>query len=297
MNAAYSGSIINGSILFYTLPISYFISITLSLSKLSSEYETIVITSFGLNPLKIIKLFLPTTIILSLLLLLISLGLIPKAKYLKESFIVLKKQEAKFNIKTSEYGQQIGSWLIYVDSEQKQEFKNIILLKLEDNKDTFISANSATIETLPDSVNIHLKYGKNFIISDTVKQVDFKEMSLSHTTATRNNIKSLNDIGLYWSDIDTNPPKMKDIIFSVLMSLFPTISIFFIIAVGYFNPRYNSNTATFISVSISIVYIVLISKLATQFALYSPYFGPTILIGLWFILGYIYYALTTKKLY
>ena len=42
-------------ILFYTLPISVFVSLVLTLSKLSSEYELIVITSFGLNPIKILK--------------------------------------------------------------------------------------------------------------------------------------------------------------------------------------------------------------------------------------------------
>jgi len=54
------------TILFYTLPISIFVSLSLTLSKLSSEYELIVITSFGLNPIKILKIFLPTLIYLVL---------------------------------------------------------------------------------------------------------------------------------------------------------------------------------------------------------------------------------------
>ena len=43
------------TILFYTLPITIFVALALTLSKLSSEYELIVITSFGLNPIKILK--------------------------------------------------------------------------------------------------------------------------------------------------------------------------------------------------------------------------------------------------
>lgn len=43
------------NILFYTLPISFFIALVIALGKLSSEYELIVITSFGLNPTKIFK--------------------------------------------------------------------------------------------------------------------------------------------------------------------------------------------------------------------------------------------------
>lgn len=70
------------NILFYTLPVSFFISLVITLSKLSSEYELIVITSFGLNPKNILKIFLPVTFIISVSLLIISLGLIPKTKYL-----------------------------------------------------------------------------------------------------------------------------------------------------------------------------------------------------------------------
>ena len=45
-------------IIFYTMPISFFISLVITLSKLASEYELTVITSFGLNPVKILKIFL-----------------------------------------------------------------------------------------------------------------------------------------------------------------------------------------------------------------------------------------------
>ena len=72
-------------VIFYTLPISFFISLTICLSKLSSEYEMVVITSYGLNPLNIIKIFLPLTTILTIFLLVISLGLIPKTKYLTKT--------------------------------------------------------------------------------------------------------------------------------------------------------------------------------------------------------------------
>lgn len=93
------------TIIFYTLPVSFFISLAITLSKLSNEYELIVVTSFGLNPLKILKLFLPITFFVSLSLVVISLGLIPKAKYENEVFMDKKKAEANFNIKASEFGQ------------------------------------------------------------------------------------------------------------------------------------------------------------------------------------------------
>jgi lipopolysaccharide export system permease protein len=106
-------------ILFYTMPISFFISLVITLSKLSSEYELTVITSFGLNPVKILKIFLPLTLVLSAALLVISVGLIPKTKFLTKQFLDAKTKEANFNIKASEFGQKFGDWLIYIKSYNK----------------------------------------------------------------------------------------------------------------------------------------------------------------------------------
>ena len=43
-------------ILFYTMPVSFFLSLVITLAKLASEYELTVITSFGLNPINILKI-------------------------------------------------------------------------------------------------------------------------------------------------------------------------------------------------------------------------------------------------
>lgn len=280
-------------ILFYTMPISYFISISLTLSKLSQDYELIILTSFGMNPFRIIRFLLPTTIIVTILLLVISLGLIPKAKYLKEAFLNIKKQEAQFNIKASEYGQQIGKWLVYVDKEKKQHFKDIVLLKIEDGKDTFISSNTANIQTLPGSLNINLKNGKSFTISDTITQVDFKKMILNQPTVSAKNITSLKDFIEYWQDRNVNRGKSEEFTFKILISLLPLTSLFFTLAIGYFNPRYNTNRATIISSILVIVFVIASDKLAKVY----PNTGLLAFPFMWFSLGYIYYWFTTKKVY
>lgn len=282
-------------ILFYILPISYFIGITITISKFSLEYETIVFTSFGLKPTKFIQLLLPSTITISLLLLIISLALIPKAKYLKEAFINIKKQEAQFNIKPSEYGQRIGDWLIYVHKENNNTFEDITLLKLikEKETDNLISANWATIDTLTGSISINLKDGKSFIIADDIKQVDFDKMILTHTMSKAQNIKSIYDIIIYWNDRKRDLKKSKDFTFNVLISLFPLLSMFFYIAIGYFNPRYNSNYSTAIA-SLLVVFFVIISN---QLAKLYPNSSLVIFPFIWLSLGYIYYWFTTKKLY
>jgi lipopolysaccharide export system permease protein len=280
-------------VLFYTLPVSYFVGVIITISKLSSDYETIVITSFGLNPTRLLQLLLTTTFVISLLLFIVSLGLIPKAKYLKENFLNIKKQEAQFNIKASEYGQQIGSWFIYVNKEHQNTFQDITLLQLEENKDMLISADFATIESKNGSLSINLEDGKSFSISDSIQQVDFEKMILRHTTPKAQNIKSLNDIIIYWSDRKKSLKKSKDFTFNILVSLFPLISVFFYIAIGYFNPRYDNNRAA----AIGSVFVVLFIIISNQSAKLYPNTALLIVPFVWFFAGYLYYWFTTRRLY
>jgi lipopolysaccharide export system permease protein len=125
-------------ILFFTMPISFFLSLVITLAKLSGEYELTVITSFGLNPIKILKIFLPITLVVSSLLLIVSVGLIPKTKYLSKQFLEKKKKEANFNIKASEFGQKFGDWLIFINGKDEKVYDEIKLFKTEKKQDQFI---------------------------------------------------------------------------------------------------------------------------------------------------------------
>ncbi len=282
------------TILFYTLPISYFVGSILSISKLSSEYETIVITSFGLNPLKLLRLFIPTTLVLTIGLLIISLGLIPKATYLKDNFLNIKKQEAQFNIKPSEYGQQFGDWLLYVDKQHDKTYENITLLQLANSKDYLISATTAKLKHLNNYLSLKLNNGKNFTIStQNIQQIDFKNMLLNHKIIQPKNIITLNDYINYWDDRKQNLSKSKAFSFYILISLFPLLSLLYIVIIGYFNPRYDKDRTTMYGSIILIVYVAFANKLS---ALYpnAVLYSWTIF---WLILSYIIYHITTKKSY
>jgi lipopolysaccharide export system permease protein len=163
------------NILLYTLPVTFFIAVILNMSKLSSEYEMIVLTSFGLSPLKILNFLLPISLLVSISLLVLTLITIPQAKYLEQNFITTKKQNAQFNIKPSEYGQKFGPWNIYVEKKIKNNYQNITLLQPEDTSDTIIFAKSATIENNIDSLKLNLFDGSSTIIAYNIKQVDFKK--------------------------------------------------------------------------------------------------------------------------
>lgn len=108
------------NILIYTIPITFFIALCLSLFQLSKENETIVLFTLGYNPKKIATLFVFVSMLISVLLILNTLVLIPRAKQLNANFIDYKRTEAKFNIKATEFGQKFSDWLVYIDASDEK---------------------------------------------------------------------------------------------------------------------------------------------------------------------------------
>jgi len=281
------------TILFYTLPLSIFIALSLTLSKLSSEYELIVTTSFGLNPLKIIKLFFPTLLLSTILLLLISIALIPKAEYMKDAMLQIKKTEAQFNIKASEYGQVFGEWLIYVEKEEKGTYKDIVLFQLNDLKDTFIISDYANIKNENNTLSLNLNQGKVIDITEKINQVNFQKMIINNELKESTNINTLDDLLLYWADIKTNKSKETDFTFAILSSIFPIISLLFVLFIGYYNPRYEKNRSTVLALSLTTVFLILSHRLSKEFGIEILLYIPSI----WIIISIFCYKIKIKPYY
>ena len=280
-------------ILFYTLPISVFVSLVLTLSKLSSEYELIVITSFGLNPIKILKLIFPTILLSAILLLLLSLVLMPKADYMKETFLQNKKTEAQFNIKASEYGQAFGKWLIYVNEEDKGNYEDIVLFQQENQTDTFIISKYATMNNDGSSLSLNLDIGKALKITDKINQIDFKKMIINNELKSTLNINTLDDLILYWKNMSNDKSKEAEFSFAILSSIFPLLSILFIIYIGYYNPRYQKNHSTLLAIALTTIFLILSHRASKEFGLITLAFIPT----LWVMISLFIYKFKVKPHY
>ena len=281
------------TIVFYTAPISFFVSLVITLTKLSSEYELIVITSFGLNPLRILKIFFPITLFLSIALIVISIGLIPKAKYLNEIFLEQKKKEANFNIKASEFGQKFGDWLIYINSKDDKKYNEVKLFKTEENKDQFIIAKSAVLDNEKGDLSFKLFDGKSFHIEDEeFNQIDYKSMDINESI--RNSKKEpFSNSYLYWKEkIETNQ-NIDKFTFYILTSMFPLFSLFLVIAFGYFNPRYEKNRAVALSMASVVVFYIFMDAITENLLLHSLYIVPIS----WLVLSYFYYTRSIKLQY
>ncbi|MCT7495693.1 LptF/LptG family permease [Aliarcobacter cryaerophilus] len=280
-------------ILLFTLPISYFLSLVISISKLSSEYEMTVITSFGVGPLNIVKKILPITLLISIALLVITLGLIPKAKYLMNSFIDYKKNEANFNIKESEFGQKFGDWLIFIEKKEDNIYKNVKLFKKENNKEELIVSETAILENKKGNLTFKLFNGKIFIIDDSeLNEIDFETMYINEIVNNQQILVFSTSLNYWILSLEYNLDN-DSFVFFILTSIFPLISLFLVVTFGYFNPRYEKNRAVAYSIGAVILYYVLIKYIGDRLLLHSLYIIPTI----WIIASYILYSKTIKKEY
>ena len=280
-------------ILLFTLPISYFLSLVISISKLSSEYEMTVITSFGVGPLYIVKKLLPITLLISIALLVITLGLIPKAKYLMNSFIDYKKNEANFNIKESEFGQKFGDWLIFIEKKEDNIYKNVKLFKKENNKEELIVSETAILENKKGNLTFKLFNGKIFIIDDSeLNEIGFETMYINEIVNNQQILVFSTSLNYWILSLKYNLDN-DSFVFFILTSIFPLISLFLVVTFGYFNPRYEKNRAVAYSIGAVILYYVLIKYIGDRLLLHSLYIIPTI----WIIASYILYSKTIKKEY
>jgi lipopolysaccharide export system permease protein len=280
-------------IIFFTMPISFFLSLVICLAKLASEYELTVITSFGLNPINILKIFAPVTLLLSAMLLIISVGLIPKTKFLTKQFLDKKKKEANFNIKPSQFGQKFGDWLIYIDGKEDKVYDQVKLFKTEKKEDQFVVSKTAILDNENGSLSFRLIDGKAFVINEKeFNQIEFKSMYINDSIAD-SKLEIFTDSFSFWKNNIKNNIDIDELTFYVLTSLFPLISLFLVITFGYFNPRYEKNRAVFYSLVAVVLYYVLIKLVGDKILLHALYIIPTI----WIFGTYILYSRTIQKEY
>ena len=81
---------------------------------------------------------MPLTLLLSIFLLVVSVGLIPKTKFLTKQFLDVKKKEANFNIKASEFGQKFGDWLIYINGKDDKSYEGVKLFKTDEQSMPYV---------------------------------------------------------------------------------------------------------------------------------------------------------------
>jgi len=225
-------------LLFYTLPITFFIASTLTLFRLSTDNEMIVLFSLGIHPKFIIKTLLKPALILSILLLFNFLILFPHAKTLSKNFISYKKSEAKFNLSASEFGHSFGNWLLYIGKDKDNDtYSDVILFNKNKKEEILISAKKAQIINDSGILRLKLSDGEAYSYSkEKFSQIYFDNMFINDTMTT--NLTTYRTPLDYWLSNERRDRKTQMLITDTLLSLFPLISLFLVASIGIVHVRH-----------------------------------------------------------
>ncbi len=222
-------------LLFYTLPLSFFVAATLTLFKLSNDNEIIIVFALGIHPKKIIAMLFKPAVMLSILLAFNFFFIFPHAKTLKKNFIVYKKSEAKFNLSASEFGHQFGDWLLYIGSNNDDgSYADVVLFnKKQENEEILIEAKRAEIIHKGGLLRLKLSDGEGYNYSkEEFTQLNFKDLYINNTMK----VYLVDHISPseYW----LADRHLKKFIINILLSIFPLISLFLIPTIGIVHARH-----------------------------------------------------------
>ncbi|MBT0864566.1 LptF/LptG family permease [Campylobacter coli] len=277
-------------ILIFTLPIAFFIALTLALFRLSRENESIVLFTLGFSSKILAKFFLKIAALVSALMLIIALIMIPIVFELQDNFVNFKKTQVKFNYKTGEFGQRFLGWMIFIEKQENDRYENIIMYhpkRTIEDKEQLIVAKEATVQRNEDSFAFKLSNGKmyNFENGQTLFTGNFDKLVVN-TQFDDQNLQT-KKFYEYWNDLNSNPQRAKEFVIYVTIALFPLASTLFALSFGIVTYRYEKG----------FIYFGMFGVIAVYFGLLSSFSQPPILacIGI-FILSFIVSIVCFKKM-
>ena len=261
-------------VLLFVVPIAFFVSLAMTLFRLSKENESIVIFTLGGSPNKIARFFLAFSALLSAALLVVAIVMIPIAAQLNANFIDYKKTVAKLNLKPTQFGQKFSDWMVYVGSESEDKngttYKDIVMFNpFVKNSQRLITAKNAKIINVGQSVELSLNEGKMYDIRDEIyHQSNFKSMNIR--TAQSEEISDVGSIKEYWMEAASSDKRRKDLSTYVLVALFPLASTLFAISLGIVTYRYEKGMVYVGTFGVLFGYFTLIMLFSSKPALAIP---------------------------
>lgn len=279
-------------ILFYTLPISFFVAAVLSIFKLSNDNEIVVLFALGIKPSFLAKTLFVPAFLLSALLFIDYFMLYPHTNNLSDNFIDQKKSEAKFNLSASEFGNNFGPWLLYIGKEDKEKkrYEDVFLFNKENDEEILISAKQADVINDEGVLQLELTDGEGYSYSkEKFTQINFERMTIYDTLTS--SFKAYEKPLKFWSSDDARNKKDRLLITNTLLSLFPLLSIFLVVAIGVVHARHQkSKIYLYIFLSIILYY-------AASMSLYRilGFHAIYLITLLWFFGTYFIYKQTITK--
>lgn len=273
-------------LLFYTLPISFVVSGALALYRLSNDNEMVVVFSLGISPRFIAQVLAVPALLLSMLLFINYLVVTPYVKIISANFIDQKKAEARFNLSASEFGHNFGEWMLFINKSDNanRAYGDIVLFSKEMKDEILIYAKNAELINDNGVLKFRLDDGESYSYNDDgYKQMPFKTAYINDMLSTEPTV--YRDPFDYWTNQERRDKKDQLLITNTLLSLFPLLSIFLIIALGIVHARHQKRWI-YLWLFLSIVGFYSAAILTRQwFAFHAIWIVATA----WLILSYGFY--------
>lgn len=226
-------------LLFYTLPISFVVAGALSLYKLSNDNEMVVVFSLGISPAYVARVLAIPALLLTLLLLIDFIVVTPYIKIISANFLEKKRAEAKFNLTASEFGHHFGDWMLFVNKSDPNSrvFQDVVLFNKAMKDEILIQSDKAELINEHGILKLKLENGESYSYNNQLlKMMLFKTAFINDKMSTDPMI--YRDTIDYWTNNELRERKNQRFITNSLLSLFPFISIFLIIALGVVHARH-----------------------------------------------------------
>lgn len=238
---------------FYTLPIAFVVSATLTLYRLSNDNEMVVVFSLGTSPAFLIRILLIPSFLLTFLLLCDFLIVTPYIKNISKNFLSQKRAEAKFNLSASEFGHNFGDWMLFISQSDNNDrtYGDVVLFNKELKEEVLLIANKAQLDNFEGNLQLQLHDGEGYSYHDnSFKRMQYKTLTINDVvTNNKNNYTTVIDFWIIPKSSSHDPVDIYNnqndqeyrsnlLITNTLLSLFPLISLFLVVALGVVHARH-----------------------------------------------------------
>jgi lipopolysaccharide export system permease protein len=162
----------------------------------------------------------------------------PHATTLSKNFIAYKKGEAKFNLAASEFGNSFGDWLLYLGKKNDDgTFSKVFLFNKKQQEEILIAAKEAKVINDAGVLRLKLYDGEGYSYSkEKLSQINFDTMFINDTMKMY--LEKYQTPLQYWLDKYKYARNKHLFIRNTLMSLFPILTLFLVVAIGVVHVRH-----------------------------------------------------------
>ena len=263
-------------ILFYTLPVIFFVAVTLALFRLSNDNETIVMFSLGISPNFLAKTIAKPAFLLLMLLIFDFFIVLPHATVMYRNFKEQKIQDTKFNLSASEFGHSFGDWLLYIGKNNKDgSYGDIFLFNKKQEEEILINAKKAKLNTHNNVLTMQLYQGDGYSYSPKkFSQMEFSTMFINNNLKNDDYFRYETPLE-YWTSEYRRKNKEKKIVYGVMFSLFPLMAIFISLAISIVHSRHQKSKIYLFIFLVILTYFVSTIALQKKISFYTI---PSVLI-------------------